>query len=637
MKKLLKAISRKVCESSYQDAIQIIKNTHCSVISFDIFDTLIKRNISEPQKVFDLLQNEFKKIFKSELDIKQLRINSERELIRINPTKENTLLEIYENIKNLNEYERKWLIKNEELIELKLCQKNVFFFDLYQWCIKNNKKVYIVSDMYLSKDIIEKILINSGYSDWSGLFVSSEFRKRKSSGELFKYVLQQINCKADDVIHIGDSLRGDYLEPKRMGLNAVLIPTVTIPIKTQNIGCDIIESFINNNHYDFEDEYYNIGYSVLGPALYGYTVWLGKQLKDKKISKVFFLMREGKLLKSSFDIVNDTDIESKLLYVSRRAVTFSRVKDANNLDDIIGLMHMNRGKLTVRSLLSACLYSEEEIMAICDRASFDADVYIESLTKEMNDCLYDIIQDSVKCKATTQWQYLKLYLNQIGFTNRVAVADVGWHGTIQEGLLYFDMAEISGFYIGTKNKAGAKSIANAKGYYFENNKNYKIQREIMFSVDLFEMMFLCTEGSTIGYEEINGKIYPQKNAPEHSLENAMHIEKMQDAALEFIKDFKNAKLNIFDLFNEKDFIVPYENLVNPPKIKTINMFSNFLFLNMDEQKLIPDKGLLYYGFHPKEFKSDFMNTGCKLFFMKKLFKLPLPYFEILCFLKKFDK
>lgn len=53
------------------------------------------------------------------------------------------------------------------------------------------KKVILISDMFLTKDIIETMLFQNGIDTWDNLYLSSDIGKRKDSGELYEYVLKK--------------------------------------------------------------------------------------------------------------------------------------------------------------------------------------------------------------------------------------------------------------------------------------------------------------------------------------------------------------------------------------------------------------------------------------------------------------
>ena len=60
MLNLIKKICIQINYTDTTDIINIIKKSKVKIVSFDIFDTLIKRNVRTPQDVFELLEKSFK-------------------------------------------------------------------------------------------------------------------------------------------------------------------------------------------------------------------------------------------------------------------------------------------------------------------------------------------------------------------------------------------------------------------------------------------------------------------------------------------------------------------------------------------------------------------------------------------------
>lgn len=75
--------------------------------------------------------------------------------------------------------------KTEMEIE-KLCYANPFMLSVWKKLQEMNKKIIIVSDMYLPKECIEQILVNAGFSGAKKIYVSNEFHKSKADGTLYK-------------------------------------------------------------------------------------------------------------------------------------------------------------------------------------------------------------------------------------------------------------------------------------------------------------------------------------------------------------------------------------------------------------------------------------------------------------------
>ena len=118
-------------------------------ISFDMYDTLIKRNIHNPKDIFRLVEVEFNKKYNANIsNFYELRIESEKNL-RENSTNELKLSDIYEYMKKY--YSQKIcnnLMQIEENLEIELSQKNYNpkVLDIYNWALKN-KHIIISSDM----------------------------------------------------------------------------------------------------------------------------------------------------------------------------------------------------------------------------------------------------------------------------------------------------------------------------------------------------------------------------------------------------------------------------------------------------------------------------------------------------------
>ena len=57
------------------------------------------------------------------------------------------------------------------------------------------------------------------------VYVSSEYALTKSTGKLFKKVLEIEGVKANEVLHLGDNLRSDWFRPKLIGMKTILVRT----------------------------------------------------------------------------------------------------------------------------------------------------------------------------------------------------------------------------------------------------------------------------------------------------------------------------------------------------------------------------------------------------------------------------
>ena len=80
--------------------------------------------------------------------------------------------------------------------ELAVCCQNPFVYSIYRRAIDLGKPVVFLSDMYLPQQAVGEILNRCGYTKYDALLVSSETRKTKASGGLYKEALARIGVAA---------------------------------------------------------------------------------------------------------------------------------------------------------------------------------------------------------------------------------------------------------------------------------------------------------------------------------------------------------------------------------------------------------------------------------------------------------
>lgn len=115
------------------------------------------------------------------------------------------------------------------------------------------KKIFIITDIYLSENLIKRILWKLGIQ-YDALYVSSTLKKMKRNGTLFSEVLKQTGNHPTDMLHIGDNKQSDYLMPKKLGIHAVHISKdkavnlfVNHKLYKQNPRYANLCAFINNH------------------------------------------------------------------------------------------------------------------------------------------------------------------------------------------------------------------------------------------------------------------------------------------------------------------------------------------------------------------------------------------------------
>lgn len=192
-------------------------------VSFDIFDTLIERNVDIPEDIFKKVGERVLGKENAESFCVQ-RKSSEMEARRMQDSGEVSLDQIYAKLGSFyNEQTINLLKKTEIKTEIESCYKKKFTQELYNICLKLNKDIYLISDMYLPYEVIGEILKSCGIYGYKKLYISNVYGKNKITGELFGIVLRENNLKANEIMHIGDSIRADFIGAYKAGIKSHLI------------------------------------------------------------------------------------------------------------------------------------------------------------------------------------------------------------------------------------------------------------------------------------------------------------------------------------------------------------------------------------------------------------------------------
>lgn len=204
------------------------------VISFDIFDTLIERNVKKPCEIFclvgeNILGKDYADSFMKE------RINAESKARTKCKNGEAKLEDIYDVLKKTYGDTTQSLMNNEIETEIVSCRPHKTMISYFEYAKILDKKVFLISDMYLSKYVIEQMLQKCNISGYDNVYISNEAGCNKITRQLFEYIIDKENLQAKDIIHIGDSFKADYMGPRKVG------------IKSYWLACDCINRKINES------------------------------------------------------------------------------------------------------------------------------------------------------------------------------------------------------------------------------------------------------------------------------------------------------------------------------------------------------------------------------------------------------
>jgi len=283
------------------------------VISFDLFDTLILRPFLKPTDLFILLGQ-----IQSRNDFYDFRIKAESKA-RSSIGTEVTLDEIYS-------FMPKDLISFKDLecqFEIDLCFTNPWMKQHYQSLIEG-KTVIITTDMYLPRNVIESILKKNDIR-YDRLYISSEHRKTKHNGSLFRYILDNLNIEPSEMMHIGDNRRADYSIPRSLGIHAVHIESPLSEYlrthfderrfyrRNRSLAASVI-LFMDIIREHRQDVWEDMGDRYGGPLAYSFTKYICDSHRESSI--ILFSARDGYTLMCTVESL-DPSIKSHYIHAQR--------------------------------------------------------------------------------------------------------------------------------------------------------------------------------------------------------------------------------------------------------------------------------------------------------------------------------
>lgn len=647
------SLGNKIKETVYKafiyDGWEVIDNledviSRAEVISFDIFDTLVKRNVQEPRQVHQIVEQEFCR--QTGIRIPEYvnhRVDSEEKARKCSAKEEIYMDDIFSLLPGFPDEWKRRLQELEKEIEIKISTPNLKIKAVYDKVLKAGKKIIITSDMYLDQETVRQILCKCGYDGFEKLYLSSSFGLCKAKGSIYEVIKR--DYPHERILHIGDHIRSDYFVPRKRGIDAILINRNLCSLRfwsqkgkyvTDQLLYQRMYAFLNNHTDGNNRDAMSIGYEILGPMLWGYCRWLYEKIRVDKIDKVFFLSREGRILQAAFNSLYPTcDVKQTYLHVSRQALVIPMLIDAANFDEMVDTFRLFSHVPFVKIIPTLCSFDFDIFDNELSDIGVDSESRIDALSSEKKEQLYSIVIRLGRDSFAQQKACIVKYLNQNNFEGNIAIVDIGWSGSMQQALQKYVSdkdTKLHGYYLGVRNVKPDEYYEqlSREGYLFDCKKNENFNLMTRFTAGIIEMLFLNTAGSVLKYDTKGESVVPILSEPEYIGEESDFIVTVQTAALEFLNIVREDEVLREEQEVPADIIMSgYSQFAVYPTLSTLRIFNKFCFLNGTIGNILPERGLLYYAAHLGKLNRDFMESSCKIFFLKKIFKIKFPYYDFL--------
>lgn len=517
------------------------------VITFDIFDTLIERKVMAPHDIFAVVDQY--------TATEKFSFSKERKLAEsslgegTNPT----IFEIYDQFQKntgISDNEKKKLLLLEIDTEKRFLCRRERMCEILNYAVQQGKKVYLVSDMYFTKEIIVELLELFGIKGYLELFISCECGRSKQEG-LFQIVREHLNVRADKVLHIGDHLYADVRAANDSGFHAFRIYSAremfeqsiysSILPEPSTLDENIVLAYFVNLAYNNPFGRYKVNGKLIlndrdkitklfiAPIIFKFIVFLCQNIQKMKFDTIVFPSRDGYILQKLYELINlsfpdKAWAKSIYFYTSRRAALISAAQDTQDVLDIIKIDDARGLRKTIEMRFGVELDSDVELLQI------------EDLTQEM---LQKLLH---KCQVE-RTAYMK-YINQSGIcaSNQIAFIDFMAVGTVQAAMQQIVKKDFHGFYFIKRDSEEEKFKALVCDALYGRSGDFEMQSNIYKYYYFLETILSSYEPTFKGISEDGKRLFYEEYRSDEELEGLRCV---HDSVLTYTEEMLELVPNIF--------------------------------------------------------------------------------------------
>lgn len=540
-----------------------------AALSFDVFDTLLARCVEPPERVVHRVAA----LLAERLEMPVEQVVAERKRVE-RTLRDEALAAGGDHECHYDEIVDRWIAglqpglaadRHSELVrfaedrEFELerlalrAKPNARLF--LEWAHGAGLRIIAVSDMYLGKRHLRRLLDELGYRDLVDyIYVSSEHRTAKYSGRLFEHVLEQEALQPDELLHVGDNFHSDALAPSRLGIAGVFLDErherrrrrrQQTSSELTGLGgawpgrmlIEVVgERLYLDDRAKRDDFYFQYGLEVLGPIFSTFVLGLLERVRRDRPEKVFFLARDGALFMRMYEEAGQS-LGGALppacyAYASRRVVACAAIADGlDHAKAVVGLYNPKQRGL--ESILKTYGLDPRAFEELATQHGF-------SLVGERLDDWDDPrlvaflddprVQSLIRPAGEEARRLLRDYFASLGFFDgaRVALVDIGWNATIQRFLeqAFADgeaYPQVDGYYFAFMNgmHQGALEHGSIEGLMLDKRRGEPQERAAYDFEELFEQGARALHATTVGYRCTDGKVVPvlkDDSAPDRQAE-----------------------------------------------------------------------------------------------------------------------
>lgn len=520
-----------------------VERPDIKVVSFDIFDTLVVRPLSDPADLFELMQPEVSRIKGKPVDFRRVRMAADAwQRERLEAGKDVSFAEIYHRVAEvlqLDTAEREQLMELELKLEAKYMRPRSAVVAVMDHAYALGKRVILTSDMYLDAEVVVRLLQGLGIVAYHQLYLSADVGKRKDARSLFPHILQTEGIGAGELLHVGDNEHSDLQVAGDLGICTfhVMKPVELFrrsplgktgfpgPAAGLSLFARVSFGLMLTRVYDdpfprsgssVNGDLRTFGYWYFGPILLAYVNWVATRAVAEGVDALYFLARDGDILIRIYEQLRKYRPlpEGVYLEVSRRSIGVPFIRRREQLDKLLQPEYPG-GSLSelLRIRLGIDITRHPEInVRDFGFAGIHSAVFIPAdLPKVKQLCyhLYQRLPEHFAAEATNATAYLRsMGLFDAG---KKAVVDIGYSGTLQRILNEVGLEEpVHGYYMVLYRIFDAlmkNPAVSAEGLFGDRIDPYLKELSIDRYSLFYEMVLSSTRGPVECYNADGRPVY----------------------------------------------------------------------------------------------------------------------------------
>lgn len=503
------------------------------LVSFDVFDTLVTRPLLRANAVFELvgeraiaLLSSYRSTIEAAGGFRILREQAGKaamELAHQRAREEYELLAAYE-----------WLcaqiaapstlasqlMKLEEETELALHAPRAAGRELFELAHRLNKRVVLISDMYLTPHAVGAILTRCGYREQAALYVSSEHGVLKRTGKLYERIAE-LEGRPKRWVHVGDNRLADVRAPTALGIRSFHLANASDKYLQQRspelrpreqlgntLGSSLLHGVISRRLYDspkparsrYDGSAYRLGYEGGGPLLLAFTQWVLDKARRDGLTDVCFLARDGFVPKQLYELLTAEDPNAPrahYVYASRRALSVAALR--SEADIVASLQRMSKASVEHVLRHRFGVVPERLLAGTLEQAGLTLEQRVDLSKANERRKLEQLLRANapvILAQAESERADMLAYLESLGVherERRIAVVDIGHNASLQVALSrLLGRDDLAGYYFATFEPARAvyERGFDISSYLLEFEDSVRSDHVYCANVGLFEFLFL---------------------------------------------------------------------------------------------------------------------------------------------------